>query len=135
MPDLMTDPAARADEIAVRDGHSTFLLDEAAQTATMRRVGLRLLPLLLLLYVVNFIDRTNVSFAAPQMSRDLGLGAAAFGLGAGVFFIGYALFEVPSNLLLARVGARAWIARIAITWGVLAAAMMFVRDARDFYLL
>src|SRR5687767_4139287 len=115
MPDLMTDPATRAAETAARDELLTDPLDEAAQAATMRQVGRRLLPLLLLLYVVNFIDRTNVSFAAAQMSRDLGLGAAAFGLGAGVFFIGYALFEVPSNLLLARVGARAWIARIAIT--------------------
>ncbi len=99
----------------------------------MRRVGRRLLPFLFLLYVVCFIDRTNVSFAALQMNRDLGLGAAVYGLGAGVFFLGYALFEVPSNLILARVGARRWIGRIAVTWGLLAMGMMFVQGPRSFY--
>jgi ACS family tartrate transporter-like MFS transporter len=99
----------------------------------MRRVSGRLLPFLFLLYVVCFIDRTNVSFAALQMNRDLGLSAAVYGLGAGVFFVGYALFEVPSNLILARVGARRWIGRIAITWGFLAMGMMFVQGPRSFY--
>ena len=101
----------------------------------MRRVGRRLLPFLFLLYVVCFIDRTNVSFAALQMNRDLGLSAAVYGLGAGVFFLGYALFEVPSNLILARVGARRWIGRIAVTWGLLAMGMMFVQGPRSFYAL
>ena len=103
------------------------------ETVTMRRVGRRLIPLLFCLYIVCFIDRTNVSVAALQMNRDLGFSAAVYGLGAGIFFLGYALFEVPSNLILARVGARRWIGRIAITWGVLAAAMMFVRSAESFY--
>ncbi len=103
------------------------------EAATMRRVGRRLVPLLFCLYIVCFIDRTNVSVAALQMNRDLGFSAAVYGLGAGIFFLGYALFEVPSNLILARVGARRWIARIAMTWGALAAAMMFVRSAESFY--
>ena len=102
---------------------------------TLRRVTGRLIPFLFLMYVVSIIDRTNVSFAALQMNRDLGFSAAMYGLGAGIFFLGYALFEVPSNLVLARVGARRWIARIAITWGLLASAMMLVRSAGSFYIL
>ena len=84
----------------------------------------RLLPLIFVVYVANYLDRTNVGLAALQMNRELGLSSAAYGFGAGVFFIGYGLFRVPSNLFLARVGARRWIARIAITWGILACAMM-----------
>ena len=82
-----------------------------------------------------YLDRINVGFAALQMNRDLGLGDAEFGLGAGVFFIGYFLFEIPSNLILERVGARAWIARIMISWGAVAMAMATVRGAPSFYLL
>ena len=95
----------------------------------------RLLPFLFLLYVVSFLDRVNVGFAALEMNRDLGLSPAVYGFGAGVFFIGYSLFEVPSNLILARVGARRWIARIMITWGIIAAGMMFVRGPLSFYVL
>jgi MFS family permease len=101
----------------------------------MARVKRRLLPFLFLLYVVCFIDRTNVSFAALQMNRDVGLSDAVYGLGAGVFFLGYALFEVPSNLVLARVGARRWISRIAITWGILAVGMLFVRGGTSFLVM
>lgn len=107
--------------------------DMAMEAATMRRVTRRLLPFLFLLYVVCYVDRTNVSFAALQMNRDLGFSAAAYGLGASIFFLGYALFEVPSNLILVRVGARRWIGRIAISWGVLASAMMLVRNTESFY--
>lgn len=103
--------------------------------ATVRRVSLRLLPFLFLLYICNYLDRTNLSIAALQMNRDLRFSSSAFGLGAGVFFIGYSLFEVPSNLLLVRVGARKWIARIMISWGVLAAGMMFVRTPMQFYVV
>jgi ACS family tartrate transporter-like MFS transporter len=98
-------------------------------------VSLRLLPFLFVLYIFNFLDRTNVSIAALQMNRDLRFSAAAFGLGSGIFFVGYALFEVPSNLLLARVGARWWIARIMVTWGAIAVSMMFVRTPLQFYAL
>ena len=95
----------------------------------------RLIPFLFLLYIVSFLDRVNVGFAALQMNRDLGLSPAVYGFGAGVFFIGYSAFEVPSNLILARIGARLWIARILITWGLIAAGMMFVRGPLSFYVL
>jgi ACS family tartrate transporter-like MFS transporter len=107
---------------------------ELART-TIRKVSLRLLPFLFVLFICNYLDRTNVAIAALQMNRDLRFSASAYGLGAGIFFIGYALFEVPSNLLLARVGARRWIARIMISWGVIATAMMFVRSPLQFYAL
>lgn len=109
--------------------------DTPLARATTRRVSLRLLPFLFVLYIANFLDRTNVSIAALQMNRDLRFSAAVFGLGSGIFFVGYALFEVPSNLLLARVGARRWIARIMLTWGVIAVAMTLVRTPGQFYAL
>jgi ACS family tartrate transporter-like MFS transporter len=99
------------------------------------KVTRRLVPFLMLLYIVAWFDRINVGFAALQMNRDLGFSASVFGFGAGVFFIGYALFEVPSNLLLARVGARRWIARIMVSWGLVSVAMMFVRGPLSFYTL
>lgn len=101
----------------------------------MRRVSQRILPFMFVLYVFNFLDRSNVGLAALQMNQDLGFSSQAFGLGAGIFFIGYALFEVPSNLLLVKVGARRWIARIMITWGILATVMMFVQTPMQFYIL
>jgi ACS family tartrate transporter-like MFS transporter len=103
--------------------------------ATLAKVAWRLLPFLLLLYVIAWIDRVNIGFAALQMNADLGFSAAVYGFGAGVFFIGYALFEVPSNLILVRVGARLWIARIMITWGVISVAMMYVEGPVSFYTL
>jgi ACS family tartrate transporter-like MFS transporter len=103
--------------------------------STLAKVSWRLLPFLLLLYVVAWLDRVNIGFAALQMNADLGFSAAVYGFGAGIFFIGYALFEVPSNLILARVGARLWIARIMITWGILSVAMMYVQGPMSFYTL
>lgn len=103
--------------------------------STIKRVNVRLLPFLFLLYFLNFLDRSNVAIAALQMNRDLHFSAAAYGLGAGIFFIGYSLFEVPSNLMLVKFGARRWIARIMISWGVIACAMMFVRTPMHFYTL
>jgi ACS family tartrate transporter-like MFS transporter len=120
-------PVAVAEPIA-RD-------DAGLARSTMRRVSARLLPFVAVLLICNTVDRTNIAIAALQMKRDLQLSATAYGFGAGVFFIGYALFEVPSNLILARVGARRWIARIAITWGLIASAMMFVRTPAQFYVL
>jgi len=102
---------------------------------TLRKVTLRLIPFLFILYIVAWLDRVNVGFAGLQMNADLGFSSAAFGLGSGVFFLGYCLFEVPSNLVLHRVGARLWISRIMISWGVISAAMMFVRTAPAFYAL
>jgi ACS family tartrate transporter-like MFS transporter len=107
----------------------------ALERATLRDVSRRLIPFLFVLYIVSFLDRVNVGFAALEMNRDLRLSPAVYGFGAGIFFIGYSLFEVPSNLILARTGARLWIARIMITWGLIAAGMMFVRGPLSFYLL
>jgi len=105
------------------------------ERAALRRVTRRLIPFLFILYIVSFLDRVNVGFAALEMNRDLGLSPAVYGFAAGIFFIGYSLFEVPSNLILARVGARLWIARIMITWGLIAASMMFVRGPISLYVL
>jgi MFS family permease len=93
------------------------------EAATMRRVSLRLLPFLMLAYLVCYIDRTNAGFAALQMNKAIGLSGTIFGLGGGIFFIGYFLFEVPSNLALQRFGASKWICRIMITWGLVSAGM------------
>ena len=103
--------------------------------AAVARVSRRLIPFLFLLYILNFLDRVNVGFAALEMNRDLGFGPAVYGLGAGIFFLGYCLFEVPSNLVLYRTGARRWIARIMVTWGLAASAMMLVHTPWSFYLL
>ena len=89
----------------------------------------KLMPLLVLVYIISFIDRTNIGMAKGALQADIGLSAAAYGLGAGLFFAFYALLEIPSNLILHKVGARFWIARIMITWGLLSAAMMFVQTA------
>ena len=108
------------------------IADTPERTA-LAKVTRRLLPFLFLLFMVCFLDRVNVGFAALQMNQDLGLSPAVYGLGAGIFFLGYVLCEVPSNLLLARMGARVWIARIMITWGLVASAMMFVRGPLSLY--
>jgi ACS family tartrate transporter-like MFS transporter len=102
---------------------------------TLRKVTRRLIPFLFLLYVVAWLDRVNVGFAALHMNSDLGFSSTAFGFGSGVFFLGYCLFEVPSNLLLDRVGARRWISRIMVSWGAISVAMMFVRTPLTFYIL
>src|SRR6185503_10761427 len=86
----------------------------------------RLIPFMFLLYIVSYLDRINVGFAALQLNRALKFDPAVFGLGAGIFFIGYFIFEIPSNLIMQRVGARIWIARILVTWGIISCAMMFV---------
>jgi D-galactonate transporter len=106
-----------------------------ANDALYARVSWRLMPFLFLCYVVAYLDRVNVGFAKLQMLADLQLSDTVYGIGAGIFFIGYFLFEVPSNLLLARVGARVWIARIMISWGVISAALMFAQGSWSFYLL
>jgi MFS transporter, ACS family, tartrate transporter len=101
----------------------------------VKKAARRLIPLMGILYLVSFLDRVNVSYAALTMNADIGLSASAFGLGAGVFFIGYFLFEVPSNLILHRVGARVWIARILVTWGIVSMAMAFVQGPMSFFVL
>src|SRR5215204_1650544 len=108
---------------------------EGTGRTVLRKATVRLIPFLFVLYIVSFLDRVNVSFAALQMNEDLGLSDAVYGLGAGIFFIGYFVFEVPSNLILERVGARVWIARIMITWGIISTAMFLVTGPVSFYLL
>ena len=105
------------------------------ERATIKKIYRRFIPLLLVCFIIAFLDRVNVGFAALTMSKDLGFSATAFGLGAGMFFISYFLMEVPSNIILQKVGARLWIARIMITWGVLSAAMAFVQGEKSFYLV
>ena len=102
-------------------------------STALRKVALRLIPFLGVLYFFAFLDRVNVGFAALTMNADLGLSAAVFGIGSGIFFLGYIAFEVPSNVMLERFGARLWIARIMISWGVLSAAMAFVQGPNSFY--
>jgi MFS transporter, ACS family, tartrate transporter len=105
------------------------------ETRTLRRITYRIVPFIMLLYFVAFIDRVNIGFAALTMNRDLGLSPSVFGFGAGIFFWGYFLFEVPSNIILHRIGARIWIARVMISWGLVSAAMAFVQGATSFYAL
>ncbi|NWD67065.1 MFS transporter [Pseudomonas gingeri] len=99
------------------------------------KVKRHVLPLFVVMFIVNYIDRVNIGFVRSHMETDLGIGAAAYGLGAGLFFIGYAIFEVPSNMLLQRFGARVWLTRIMFTWGAAAMAMAFVRGETSFYVL
>ncbi len=105
------------------------------QRSTILRISWRLLPLIVVSYLVAYIDRTNVAFAALTMNKDLGISAYMYGWGAGIFFLGYALFEVPSNMVLARVGARRWIARIMITWGIISGSMAAVTGPTSFLVL
>lgn len=107
--------------------------DEAA--AAYAKVTWRLLPFLFICYVFAYLDRVNVGFAKLKMMSDLGFSEAVYGLGAGVFFVGYLAFEVPSNLIMLKVGARVWIARIMITWGIISGSMMFVTTPTSFYVL
>ena len=95
------------------------------------KVGWRIIPLLLIAYMIAFLDRINIGYAQLQMKQTLPFGDAVYGLGAGIFFLGYFLFEVPSNLLLERIGARKTLLRIMVLWGIVAAAMMFVRRRRS----
>ena len=95
----------------------------------------KLLPLIVLMFALAMLDRSNVGFVKTFLETDAGIGAAAYALGAGIFFIGYALFEVPSNLILHKVGARVWLSRIMVSWGIVSIAMMFIRDTTSFYIL
>ena len=104
-----------------------------AGRSALRKASLRLIPLIALGYGAAYMDRVNISFAAVQMNRDLHFSASIYGLGAGLFFVGNALCEVPSNLLLVRFGARRWLSRIMLTWGLIAIAMLFVRTPIEFY--
>src|SRR6185369_17329673 len=115
-------PAQPVDRTAAVDG-----------SAVVARVIRRIVPFIFCCYVVAYVDRVNIGFATRDLQRDLGLSDVAFGFGAGLFFFGYFLFEIPSNLLLQRMGARIWIARIMIVWGLVSMATIFVFDEWSFY--
>jgi len=105
---------------------------ESFEATTYHKADVRLVPFLFLCYILAYLDRVNVGFAKLQMLKDLSLSDAAFATGAGIFFIGYFFFEVPSNVLLKKFGARTWIARIMISWGVISACMIFVKGEWTF---
>ena len=115
-------------------GHQAAMQPPAIERATMRRVMARIVPFLMLCYLIAYIDRVNAGFAALTMNKDIGLTAAMFGLGGGIFYVAYILFEIPSNVMMERVGARYWIARIMITWGAVGIATAFIVGPYTFYL-
>ncbi|CAD6560851.1 MFS transporter [Paraburkholderia sabiae] len=104
-------------------------------TRTMGKVSRRLIPFMIIMFLINFLDRVNIGFAALEMNKDLGLSPSTYGFAAGILFIGYVAFEVPSNMILQRVGARVWLARIMITWGILATLMAFVFNEASLFTL
>src|SRR6516225_10982921 len=108
---------------------------QMVEAATMRRVSWRLMPFVTLAYLLCYIDRVNVGFASLQMNKAVGIDPKTYGLGAGIFFIGYFILEVPSNLALQRVGARTWIARIMLTWGVVSGAFALIGGPISFLVL
>src|SRR3974390_2678376 len=112
-------------------GEGTMTVEQS----TMRKVYWRLLPLAIAAYFLAYLDRINVGFAALTMNKDLGLDAAVYGMAAGAFFWGYFLFEVPSNMILEKIGARIWIARIMITWGIISALTAFVTGPTSFLII
>jgi ACS family tartrate transporter-like MFS transporter len=110
------------------------LQEQVLRDQVLKKIAWRLVPLLTLAYVVNYLDRSNIGFAALTMNKDLGFTATEFGIGAGILFLGYTVFEIPSNLALYRFGARRWIARIMITWGLVSAATALVTGVKSYYL-
>ena len=130
---MMASPSDPRLGVAANDSSAVAAAPDDLEARTTRRLQRRLLPFLILVYVVAFLDRVNVNFAALSMTRDLGFGPRQFGFGAGVFFLGYFLFEIPGTLIVERTGARRWIARIMVTWGVVAMIMAAVRTPLQFY--
>lgn len=110
-------------------------MNEANIDSVISKVSKRILPLIVLMFCLAMLDRSNMSFVKEHLEIDAGISAAAYALGAGIFFIGYALFEIPSNLLLHKFGARVWLSRIMITWGLVTMAMIFIKDETSFYVL
>src|SRR5713226_2045315 len=106
-----------------------------SEAGTIHKLRMRIIPYVLLLYVISFLDRINIGFAALTMNKELAITSQQFGLVAGIFFFGYFLFEIPSNLLLHKIGARIWIARILITWGILATLTGFVHSVHQLYVV
>src|SRR6266850_6854934 len=110
-------------------------IDTPIEARTIRKMQIKILPFIFLLYVVAYLDRINIGFAALTMNKELAITSQQFGLIAGIFFLGYFLFEVPSNLLLHKIGARVWIARILITWGIIAMLTGFVHTVHQMYVV
>jgi ACS family tartrate transporter-like MFS transporter len=108
-------------------------MESEIEKRTLRRISWRIVPFIMLLYFIAYIDRVNIGFASLTMNKDLGFTASMLGFGAGIFFWGYFLFEVPSNLILNKVGARIWIARVMVTWGIISGCMAFVQGPNSFY--
>ncbi|WP_425312016.1 MFS transporter [Pseudomonas baltica] len=115
--------------------NSNVATGDAVLARAVSKVKRHVLPLFVIMFIVNYIDRVNIGFVRTHLEHDLGIGAAAYGFGAGLFFIGYALFEVPSNMLLQKVGARVWLTRIMFTWGIVATMMAFIQNETHFYIL
>src|ERR1051326_8871794 len=124
LPTTSSSSAPKATEEGSQREHAVFM-----------KIASRLMPVLTVGYVLNYLDRNNIAFAGLTMNKDLGLTATEFGLGAGILFFGYCAFEVPSNMALYRFGPRIWIARIMITWGLVSAATVFVSGPKSWYLL
>src|SRR3954451_25096077 len=101
------------------------------EARTIRKLKLRIIPFILILYVISFLDRINIGFAKSELDKDLAMASHQFGLAVGIFFIGYALFEIPSNLILHKVGARTWLARILIVWGFVSALTGLVQNVNQ----
>lgn len=110
-------------------------MDNPHLESALKKSKTKLLPLIVLMFALAMLDRSNVGFVKQYLQTDAGIDAAAYALGAGIFFIGYALFEIPSNLILHKVGARIWLSRIMVSWGLVSIAMMFIRDTTSFYIL
>ncbi len=128
-------PAASVPAFDSLGGNARLDTETRIEKRAYNKVFWRIMPFLMLCYVVAYLDRVNVGFAKLQMAQDLAFSETVFGLGAGLFFIGYFLFEVPSNLLMHRIGARIWIARIMITWGIISALFLFVKTPTQFYVM
>src|SRR5215470_9212697 len=119
-----------------QDAVGLLVPDDASSTlgeVALRKAKIRIIPLIFVLYMVAFLDRINIGFAAANMNKELGINSQQYGLLAGIFFLGYFVLEIPSNLLLHRVGARVWIARILLTWGVVAVLTGLVRNVTELY--
>ena len=109
--------------------------DVSAEDLIFRKIALRLVPFLFLCYLAAYLDRVNVGFAKLQMQKELAFSETVYGFGAGIFFLGYVLFEVPSNIILHKVGARLWLARVMVTWAIISAATAFVSTPTAFYVM
>jgi sugar phosphate permease len=115
-------------------GNEPAIVTDSFESRTIRKLQIRLIPFLFLLYVIAFVDRINIGFAALTMNKDLGISSQQYGFAFGIFFFGYLLFEVPSNLMLHKFGARVWIARILLSWGLVATLTGLVQNVHQLYM-